>query len=91
MDGPSPLLLKEVLGYYAAFQKREPLELPPPRPFQEYITWLKRQNLADAESFWRNSLRGFTVPTPLGLARAQSNSNGDGQVTARCRSNCLQS
>jgi amino acid adenylation domain-containing protein len=78
LDGWSiALLFKEVFTHYAAFQKREPLELSRPRPFQDYIAWLKRQDLAEAESFWRNSLRGFTVPTPLGLGR-QSNSNGDG-------------
>ncbi|HEX5886575.1 MAG TPA: amino acid adenylation domain-containing protein, partial [Pyrinomonadaceae bacterium] len=78
LDGWSiALLLKEVFAHYAAFQRREPLELSPPRPFQDYIAWLKRQDLSEAESFWRNSLRGFTVPTPLGLARPQSNTNGD--------------
>src|SRR5690349_5976841 len=79
LDGWSiALLLKEVFAHYAAFLKRELLELSRPRPFQDYIAWLKRQNLAQAESFWRNALCGFTVPTPLGLGRVQSNSNGDG-------------
>ena len=79
LDGWSiNLLLAEVFGHYAAFQKRELLELSQPRPYQEYIAWLKRQNLAQAESFWRNSLRGFTVPTPLALG-THSNSNGEGK------------
>jgi amino acid adenylation domain-containing protein len=78
LDGWSiALVFKEVFAQYGALQKGEPLELSRPRPFQDYIAWLKRQNLSDAESFWRNSLRGFTVPTPLGR---QSKANGEGHV-----------
>src|ERR1043165_6106305 len=83
LDGWSlALLLKEVFAQYAAVQNQEPLELPRPRPYQDYIAWLKRQNLAEAESFWRNTLRGFTAPTPLALARSHANGKGtdDGEV-----------
>ena len=80
LDGWSiNLLFTEVFAHYVAFQKREPLELSRPRPFQDYIGWLKRQSLDDAESFWRNSLHGFRSPTPLALARSHANSNGDGK------------
>ncbi|HEY3581066.1 MAG TPA: amino acid adenylation domain-containing protein, partial [Pyrinomonadaceae bacterium] len=83
LDGWSlALLLKEVFAHYAALQKRERLELPRPRPYQDYIAWLKRQSLSDAESFWCNTLRGFTAPTPLALARSHANGAGadDGEV-----------
>ena len=80
LDGWSlALVLKEVFAHYTALEKGEPPQLARPRPYQDYIGWLKRQDLAEAESFWRRSLRGFTVPTPLALAHAPSSANGNGQ------------
>ncbi len=32
-------------------------------PYGDYIAWLQKQDLAQAESFWRRSLKGFTEPT----------------------------
>jgi amino acid adenylation domain-containing protein len=93
LDGWSlALLLKEVFAHYAALEKRELLELPLPRPYQDYIAWLKRQSLAAAESFWRNTLRGFTVPTPLALARSHANGAGtdDGEVQLELSSELTQ-
>src|SRR5688572_31341163 len=40
-----------------------------PRPFREYIAWLLNQDLRKAESFWRRSLHGFTLPLRLGIDR----------------------
>jgi amino acid adenylation domain-containing protein len=33
------------------------------RHYGDYIAWLQSQDLAQAEAFWRRSLKGFTVPT----------------------------
>lgn len=74
LDGWSlPLLLKEVAFFYEAFRCGEDRQLQPSRPFRDYITWLKRQDAAKAETFWRRTLKGFTAPTPLG---------GNGHVAA---------
>ena len=83
LDGWSlALLLKEVFAHYAALERQGQLELPRPRPYQDYIAWLKRQSFDDAEKFWRHTLRGVTAPTPLALARSHSNGTGtdDGEV-----------
>jgi amino acid adenylation domain-containing protein/non-ribosomal peptide synthase protein (TIGR01720 family) len=40
-------------------------QLEPVRPFRHYIEWLQQQDLTRAEVFWRETLRGFTTPTPL--------------------------
>ncbi|HEY2737665.1 MAG TPA: condensation domain-containing protein, partial [Thermoanaerobaculia bacterium] len=59
------LLLGELFTCYAAFvEKREP-SLPRVRPYRDYIAWLQRQDLAEAEALWRRRLAGFEAPTLL--------------------------
>ncbi len=60
-----PMLLQEVLAFYEAFRISHDLSLEPPRPYRDYIVWLKKQDLSKAEAFWRQTLKGFTAPTPL--------------------------
>ncbi|WP_241002936.1 condensation domain-containing protein, partial [Streptomyces sp. CB01881] len=70
LDGWSvPLVLQEVAACYAAARDGRPAALPVPRPYQEYVGWLERQDEAAAEDFWRTGLRGFHEPTPLPLDR----------------------
>jgi amino acid adenylation domain-containing protein len=35
--------------------------------YRHYIAWLQQQDLAAAETFWRQTLEGFTAPTQLRL------------------------
>ena len=65
----STLVLKEVFALYQAFHRGEDLHLEPVRPYRDYIAWLRRQDLARAEAFWRQTLRGFTGPTALRVDR----------------------
>ncbi|HEV2860062.1 MAG TPA: amino acid adenylation domain-containing protein [Pyrinomonadaceae bacterium] len=68
LDGWSmPLLMKEVLQLYAAACGGREAELESPRPFRDYMAWLGRQEAGRAEPFWRETLKGFTAPTPLGV------------------------
>ncbi|HWS55797.1 MAG TPA: amino acid adenylation domain-containing protein, partial [Pyrinomonadaceae bacterium] len=78
LDGWSlSALLAEVFSSYEALAGgRRPAPPPPPRPFRDYVAWLQRQDMARAESFWREYLRGFTAPTPLPLARQPAASRG---------------
>nr|AIW82285.1 PuwH [Cylindrospermum alatosporum CCALA 988] len=70
LDGWSlPILFQEVFGFYEAWNRGDNLSLATPRPFQDYIGWLQRQDLSIAEAFWRRTLQGFTAPTPLGVDR----------------------
>src|SRR5690242_4073447 len=69
LDGWSKaLVLKEVKAYYDAYIAGMELKLPEPRPYREYLNWLQKQDLGEAEAWWRGRLRGFTTPTPLPLA-----------------------
>ena len=77
MDGWSlSLLLKEILAFYDAYCQDRELHLERPRPYGDYIAWLRRQDLGEAETFWRQALKGFTVPTPLRTDQNPSNAPG---------------
>jgi len=53
------------------------LQLEPTRPYSDYITWLKRQDLSKAEAFWRKTLDGFTEPTPLATKSEETTGSPD--------------
>jgi amino acid adenylation domain-containing protein len=70
LDGwSSPLLLGEVFACYQAFADGRDPDLPPPRPYRDYVAWVQRQDLSHAEQYWRQVLKGFAVPTPLPASR----------------------
>ncbi len=66
MDGWSvPIIFGEALSFYKAFSNGQELNLPEPAPFRAYITWLLKQDLGEAEAYWRSTLKNFLAPTPL--------------------------
>ncbi len=70
LDGWSlTLALKDVFAFYEAERRGAAVSITPPRPYRDYIAWLGAQDMAEAEHFWRESLRGFTAPTPLYVGR----------------------
>jgi amino acid adenylation domain-containing protein len=72
LDGWSiPLLLKEVFTVYRGLCWKEPVQLTQARPYRDYITWLQRQPLEEAERYWREKLRGLKSPTTLALGRGR--------------------
>src|SRR5258708_4232462 len=70
LDGwSSSLLLKEVFTLYEAFVAGQQVRLEDVPPYRDYIAWLQEQDKSEAEAFWRETLAGFTVPTPFGIGR----------------------
>ncbi len=66
LDGWSRFVLfKEVLDLYQALCNNQNLYLKPAFPYRKYIAWLRQQDLAQAEAYWRQTLKGVTAPTPL--------------------------
>lgn len=60
------LVLQEVFEIYDAAQQGHEVNLPAPRPYSDYIAWLRKNDQrADTEFFWRQQLSGFVAPTPL--------------------------
>jgi amino acid adenylation domain-containing protein len=66
LDGWSGhLVTEEVRTAYAALLAGRTPELPPLRPYVDFIAWLQSQDISSAESYWREALRGVQAPTPL--------------------------
>jgi amino acid adenylation domain-containing protein/non-ribosomal peptide synthase protein (TIGR01720 family) len=66
LDGWSAFrVFSDAFKFYEAFMSGKNLTLPPVRPYRDYIVWLQRQDLAAAERFWRERLKGFTNASPL--------------------------
>ncbi|VEP18728.1 Non-ribosomal peptide synthase [Hyella patelloides LEGE 07179] len=75
-DGWSvPIIFQEVITYYKEFYQGKIPELNLPYPYQNYIAWLEQQDMSQAEEFWREELKGFTVPTTLKVDQASSESS----------------
>jgi len=78
LDGWSlPLVFKEVASGYAAARDGRALQQAQPRPYRDYIAWLRGQDLAKAEAFWRRYLQGVTAPTSLGIDRSIGSAAAD--------------
>jgi hypothetical protein len=68
MDGWSyTTLFREVLARYDALVRGTEFDPPAPRPYREFIGWLRGRDRAAAEAFWREALAGVAEPTPLGI------------------------
>lgn len=66
LDGWShPQVLKDVFATYEALCKGQIPALERRRPYRDYIAWLQEQDTSQAETFWRQTLKGFTTPTRL--------------------------
>ncbi len=59
------------------------------RPYRDYIAWLQRQDLAEAEAFWRAASRGLRPRRPRSAVGPRRRaSRGDGGLCASSRSSC---
>src|ERR671914_56487 len=66
LDGWSiALVLGELQEIYLAARAGRGSELAAPRPYRDYIGWLKRQGAARPEADWRRALARLEPPTPL--------------------------
>jgi amino acid adenylation domain-containing protein len=86
LDGWSiALAFREVWNYYCAYSAGDELELPPPRPYVDFVRWLQQQDMAAAELFWRETLRNLAAPTPLPLSRGQDGNLPAANVSHKTR------
>ncbi|WP_444543745.1 amino acid adenylation domain-containing protein, partial [Nocardia concava] len=64
IDGWSmPLLIQDMLLLYAA--EGDASRIPAVRPYRDYLAWLAARDHQAAREAWRETLAGFTEPTPL--------------------------
>jgi hypothetical protein len=67
LDGWSKgLVFKKVIELYEALAQGQEPQPGPGQPYKHYIRWLREQDHTLAEQFWRQELKGFTAPTPIG-------------------------
>ncbi|HVR95468.1 MAG TPA: amino acid adenylation domain-containing protein, partial [Thermoanaerobaculia bacterium] len=70
LDGWSfSILTREFLHCYEALRAGTEPTLSRRRPYRDYIAWLLAQDLTAAEEYWRQTLAGWTEPTPLVVDR----------------------
>jgi amino acid adenylation domain-containing protein len=70
LDGRSRyLLFRELFAFFEAFSRGSDIDLPSPRPFRDYIEWLRTIDQRRAQEYWRELLSGFRSPTPMAVAR----------------------
>jgi hypothetical protein len=63
------LVLQEVFALYEAFSRGEDVQVAPPRPYREYIEWLRTLDEASAKAYWQKTLAGFRGPNALPIGR----------------------
>ncbi|GAB4583083.1 hypothetical protein Ntsu_09150 [Nocardia sp. IFM 10818] len=80
IDGWSmPLLTQDMLLLYAA--NGDASQVPPVRPYRDYLAWLAARDHSAARAAWREALAGFTEPTPLAAVdRSREISSGIGEI-----------
>jgi len=70
LDGRSHhQVIKEV---FTVYEGGEDVKLREPRPYEDYIGWLNRQEWRNAAEFWRERLKGFCAPTALSSGELKS-------------------
>jgi len=66
LDGWSmALVLRDVLTAYEALVRGAAPTVESPRPYRDYISWVNRQDLVQAEKFWHAMLAGIQRPTSI--------------------------
>ena len=60
-------VLREVLARYAALRSGSAYDPPAPRPYRDFVAWLRGRDAEAAGAFWRAALEGVREPTPLGI------------------------
>ncbi len=79
LDGWSvPLLAREALIAYECLGNGGVVALDPDRPYRDYLSWLQSQDRSRAETYWRQTLAGFTAPTALGRPSDNGSISGSG-------------
>lgn len=64
LDGWSmPLVFREIMLRYEALSNGRQYLFKSVRTFRDYIVWLKKQNMHEAEKYWRSVLKDLESPT----------------------------
>lgn len=76
LDGWSgALVMGELFQLYQAFCQGQAVPLSKGIPFKNYISWLRKQDLSEAELYWRRTLSNVKAHTPLTYIENKNLSN----------------
>ncbi len=63
LDGTAArILMEELFTRYHALSEGRRVDLPPPRPYRDFIDWLARQDFSADRDYWRSVLHGYSEP-----------------------------
>ncbi|HEV2736155.1 MAG TPA: amino acid adenylation domain-containing protein, partial [Longimicrobiaceae bacterium] len=80
LDGWSgAMVLREVLARHDGLR----LETARPRPYRDFVAWLRERDEGAAEAFWRGALAGFAAPTPLAIPGPEEPATGIAEADLR--------
>src|SRR5205085_11247173 len=79
------LILKEGFAIYEALSREKDVRLNASLCYKDYIVWLKKQDRATTQTFWRQALEGFIAPAamvngPLAVPSALPAGHGQEQL-----------
>ncbi|WP_449434132.1 amino acid adenylation domain-containing protein [Pseudomonas putida] len=73
-------VVDEFFKVYQALTTGQPVQLPTPPRYRDFIAWLQRWDRDASRGFWRNQLAGFERPTALPFDRSAGREQGHGTV-----------
>ncbi|MFZ1289538.1 MAG: amino acid adenylation domain-containing protein [Melioribacteraceae bacterium] len=71
-----PIIMQELLQIYSSEVKRSHHNLKPTMPYKNYIAWIRNQDEKKSNKFWKDKLKGFSVPTKLKMPFADKHREG---------------
>ena len=67
VDGWSgSIILKDLFEFYDSNSKDVTASMQPIPSYKSYLNWIQNQDKTKAQTFWKQMLRGFEVPTLIG-------------------------
>lgn len=69
--GAFPAVMRDVAAFYEMHVGGGQVALEPTSLFSARVAWLRARDLNADEIYWREQLRGFDAPTPLGIGRSR--------------------
>ncbi len=84
IDGWSAsIVFNDVFNFYEALTSGVEPVLPQPPSFRRYIEWVRKQDLDQARDYWKRTLAGFRVATPIPFVRDVNGNVADGTRSYR--------
>lgn len=78
LDGWSmAILLRDVLTAYETLVTGKAPALATTRPYRDYISWVNRRDMQQAETYWRGMLAGFARPTTIPIEAPSEQMSAD--------------